>query len=71
MLRAGRRAGTNELVLDDSTRLAERAGDAEVDVIPDVTAGAPHVFQSFAGVVDQADEALDRTALFLRLRIPH
>ncbi|HEY4459022.1 MAG TPA: alpha/beta hydrolase [Pseudonocardiaceae bacterium] len=63
--------GTNELVLDDSTRLAERARDAEVDVILDVTAGAPHVFQSFAGVLDQADEALARAAFFLRQRIPH
>jgi acetyl esterase/lipase len=63
--------GTNELLLDDSTRLAERARDAEVDVILDVTAGAPHVFQSFAGMLDQADEALARAAFFLRQRIPH
>lgn len=62
--------GTSELLLDDSTRLAERARDAEVDVILDVTAGVPHVFQSFAGVLDQADEALDRAALFLRQRLP-
>ncbi|WP_462200399.1 alpha/beta hydrolase fold domain-containing protein [Arthrobacter sp. B2a2-09] len=39
--------GTNELLLDDSVRLAERARHAEVDVILDVTAGVPHVFQSF------------------------
>ena len=36
--------GTNELLLDDSVRLAERARDADVDVILDITAGAPHVF---------------------------
>lgn len=57
--------GTNEILLDDSTRLAARARDAEVDVILDVTAGVPHVFQSFAGVLDEADQALDRAALFL------
>ena len=41
--------GTNEVLLDDSTRLAARAIAAEVDVILDVTAHVPHVFQSFAG----------------------
>ena len=58
-------AGTNELLLDDSTRLAERARNAGVDVILDITADVPHVFQSFAGVLDEADDALDRAALFL------
>jgi epsilon-lactone hydrolase len=57
--------GTNELLLDDSTRLAARARAAGVDVILDVTADVPHVFQSFAGVLDEADQALDRAALFL------
>ena len=63
--------GTNEMLLDDSTRIAKRARDAEVDVILDVTAGVPHVFQAFAGLLDEADEALDRAALFLRQRIAH
>ncbi|MDT8912208.1 alpha/beta hydrolase [Amycolatopsis sp. PS_44_ISF1] len=61
--------GTDEILLDDSTRLAARARDAEVDVILDVVAGVPHVFQSFAGVLDEADEALDRAALFLGQRL--
>ncbi|WP_411124026.1 alpha/beta hydrolase [Streptomyces sp. x-19] len=61
--------GANEMLLDDSTRLAARASAAGVDVILDVTADVPHVFQSFAGVLDEADEALDRAALFLRQRI--
>ncbi|MEV4325102.1 alpha/beta hydrolase [Microbispora rosea] len=61
--------GTNELLLDDSTRLAARARAAGVDVILDVTAGVPHVFQSFAGVLDEADEALDRAAVFLGQRV--
>ncbi|MGS0894379.1 alpha/beta hydrolase [Burkholderia stagnalis] len=64
--------GTNEMLLDDSVRLAERARDAEVDVVLDVTAGVPHVFQSFIGQLDEADQALERAALFLRqhLRSP-
>lgn len=57
--------GTNELLLDDSTRLAERARDAEVDVILDVTANVPHVFQGYNGQLEEADQALDRAALFL------
>ncbi len=57
--------GTNELLLDDSVRLADRAREAEVDVILDVTAGVPHVFQAYAGQLDEADHALDRAALFL------
>jgi epsilon-lactone hydrolase len=58
--------GTNEMLLDDARRLALRASDAEVDVILDITAKVPHVFQSFTGVLDEAGEALDRAALFLR-----
>ncbi|MBF9069186.1 alpha/beta hydrolase [Streptacidiphilus fuscans] len=61
--------GTNEILLDDSTRLAARARAAGVDVILDVTADVPHVFQAFAGALDEADEALDRAALFLSQRI--
>jgi epsilon-lactone hydrolase len=58
-------AGTNEVLLDDSTRMAARATAAGVDVILDLTADVPHVFQGFAGVLDEADQALDRAAHFL------
>jgi len=61
--------GTNELLLDDSTRLAARATAAGVDVILDITADVPHVFQTYAGILDEADQALDRAALFLRQHI--
>ena len=57
--------GTNELLLDDSVRLAERAREADVDVILDITAGVPHVFQAFIGMLDEADQALDRATLFI------
>jgi acetyl esterase/lipase len=63
-------AGTNEVVLDDSTRLAARARAAGADVILDVTADVPHVFQAFAGLLDEADQALDRAALFLAQHLP-
>ncbi|MFC5500701.1 alpha/beta hydrolase [Lysinimonas soli] len=61
--------GSNEVLLDDSTRLAVRAAAAGVDVILDVTADASHVFQALVGVLDEADAALDRAAQFLSARI--
>lgn len=62
-------AGANEMLLDDSTRMATRAREAGVDVILDITADVPHVFQAFAGILDEGDEALDRAALFLSQHI--
>jgi epsilon-lactone hydrolase len=58
-------AGGNEVLLDDSTRMTTRASAAGVDVVLDITADVSHVFQSFAGLLDEADQALDRAALFL------
>ncbi|WP_223692272.1 alpha/beta hydrolase [Leifsonia poae] len=61
--------GTNELLLDDAVRLAERARNAEVDVILDTVAHVPHVFPAFVGTIDEADEAIDRAALFITQRL--
>ncbi|MCS5716564.1 alpha/beta hydrolase [Herbiconiux sp. CPCC 205763] len=61
--------GTNELLLDDAVRLADRARAAETDVILDVVAGVPHVFPAFVGLIDEADEAIDRAALFIKQRL--
>lgn len=58
--------GTNELLLDDSVRLAARARDAEVDVILDFTADVPRVFQAFTGMLDEADYAFARAVLSSR-----
>ncbi|MFF1409122.1 alpha/beta hydrolase [Streptomyces sp. NPDC058289] len=58
-------AGSNEVLLDDSTRFAARAAAAGVDVLLDVTADVPHVFQAFAGLLDEADAALDRAGRFI------
>jgi monoterpene epsilon-lactone hydrolase len=57
--------GTNELLLDDSVRMADRARAQEVDVILDVVADAPHVFPAYVDRIDEAGQALDRAALFL------
>jgi len=58
--------GAHELLLDDAVRLAGRAGNAGVDVTLRVWAGVPHVFQHFAGLLDEADAALDAAGAFLR-----
>lgn len=57
--------GTNELLPDDSVLLAARGRDSQVDVMLDVTADVPHVFQAFKGMLDEADYALDRGARFI------
>lgn len=61
--------GTNELLLDDAVRLADRARAAEVDVILDVVAEVPHVFPALVGVIDEAEQAVDRAALFIAQRL--
>ena len=62
-------AGTDEVLLDDAVRIADRAREAEVDVILDIVSGVPHVFPSMVGALDEAEEALDRAALFIRQRV--
>jgi monoterpene epsilon-lactone hydrolase len=61
--------GTNEVLLDDATRLATRAAAADVNVTLEVVADVTHVFQGFAGMLDEADAALDRAAQFIRERL--
>ncbi|WUJ71600.1 alpha/beta hydrolase [Kribbella soli] len=61
--------GTAEILLDDSLRLVARAAQQDVDVSLDVVAGAPHVFQYFAGFMSEADESLDHAATFIKNRL--
>ncbi len=58
-------AGTHEVLLDDAIRLARQAATADVDVTLDITAGVPHVFQTFHSVIDEATAALDRAGQLL------
>jgi acetyl esterase/lipase len=62
--------GSHEVLLDDAVRLAGRAAADDVAVTLDVAPGVPHVFQSFLGMLDDAEEALDRAGRFLRARLP-
>jgi epsilon-lactone hydrolase len=58
-------AGTNEVLLDDALRLARQAATADVEVSLDVIPGAPHVFQAYYPLLDEAASALDRAGQFL------
>jgi epsilon-lactone hydrolase len=61
--------GSHEILLDDATRLATRAAAADVAVTLEVTPGVPHVFQSFAAMLDEGAVALRRAGAFLRAHL--
>jgi epsilon-lactone hydrolase len=63
--------GSHEILLSDALRLAERAAISDVPVTLDVTSGVPHVFQAYAGLLDEAGRALDRAADFLNVQFAH
>jgi acetyl esterase/lipase len=57
--------GSHEILLSDAIRLAGRAAIDEVPVTLEVTPGVPHVFQGFAAMLEEGNDALDRAATFL------
>jgi epsilon-lactone hydrolase len=61
--------GSDEILLDDSTSLASRAAAADVEVSLEVTPHVPHVFQRFAGSLDEADIALTSAGAFIRAHL--
>ena len=61
--------GSNEVLLDDATRLAAAAATADVAVQLDVTPGVPHVFQASAPELDEGNAALARTGAFLQAQM--
>jgi monoterpene epsilon-lactone hydrolase len=58
--------GDTEVLLDDSTRVAERAQAAGVSVDLEVWPAMPHAFQMLAPFVPEANRALDHAARFIR-----
>lgn len=62
-------AGSHEVLLDDATTLAARAAAHDVAVTLDITPDVPHVFQAFAAILDEGNDALTLAADFLRTHI--
>ena len=58
--------GTSEVLLDDSTRLAECARAAGVDVALEPWDDMIHVFQFFASMLPEGRQAIDRIGEFIR-----
>jgi acetyl esterase/lipase len=58
--------GTAETLLDDSTRLAERARSAGVDVTLEPWDDMIHVWQSMAPILPEGQQAIDRIGEFVR-----
>jgi acetyl esterase/lipase len=61
--------GTAETLLDDSTRLAEHASSAGVDVVLESWEDMIHVWHFFASVLPEGQQALDRVGEFIRERV--
>lgn len=60
-------AGTTELLLDEATRVAEKAFNAGVDVELELWPGAAHVFQ-IAEFLPEAAQAVNHIVRFVRMR---
>jgi monoterpene epsilon-lactone hydrolase len=58
--------GTAETLLDDSTRLAERAKSAGVDVTLEPWDDMIHVWQYFSAMLPEGQQAVDRIGEFIR-----
>ena len=58
--------GDHEVLLSDSTRFAERAREAGVDVKLEVWDNMWHVFQAFAAFVPEAKQAIDNIGTFVQ-----
>jgi len=56
---------SDEILLDDSIRLEARCREAGVDVTLQQFDGLWHDFQTHAGILKAADEAMERIAAFL------
>nr|WP_281253655.1 alpha/beta hydrolase [Sporomusa silvacetica] len=61
--------GDHEVLLNDSTRLAARAEEAGVDVTLEVWDNMWHVFHAFAGVVPEAQQAINNIGKFVQQHV--
>ena len=61
--------GTAETLLDDSTRLADRAKAAGVEVELEISDDMVHVWQVFAPILPEGQQAIDKIGEFIRQHI--
>jgi len=62
--------GENEVLLDDSLRLADKAKQAGTEVEVRVWPTVPHVWQLSHRVIPEGRQSLEAGAIFLKLRMP-
>ena len=62
--------GTSEVLLDDSSRLAERVRQAGVEVVYEPWENMIHVWQIFFPMLDEAKQAVDRIGEYVRSKTP-
>jgi monoterpene epsilon-lactone hydrolase len=58
--------GDNETLLDDSTRLARKLYDANIDVTLDIYPEMMHVWQFFGGLMPEANKAIEQIGNFVK-----
>jgi acetyl esterase/lipase len=61
--------GSEEILLDDTTRLIARAQAAGVEAEAQIWDGMIHTFPVFVGMFPEADEAVEAVAAFLQKRL--
>ena len=62
--------GTREVLLDDSTRFADRAREVGVDVTLEPWEEMIHVWQFFAFMLPEGQQAIDRIGEFIQQQVP-
>lgn len=62
--------GTHEMLFDDSTRVAEKARLAGVDVTLDVAEEMVHIWPFFAAILPEGREAIERIGAFVGSHTP-
>lgn len=60
--------GDHEIILDDTTRVADRAKAAGVDVTLEVWPEMVHVWQQFAAMLPEGQQAIDRIGEWVKAR---
>ena len=62
--------GDQEILRDDSLKLAEQLEECGGDVTVHIEKGVPHVWPLYQGLTREADQAIDKMAEFVRKHLP-